>query len=71
MSKATKHMTECYSCAHKRAVPGNAHIACANPDPAMTGHPHGVKHGWFMYPLLFDPVWKARECANYQKKEEA
>ena len=65
MADAPTRMTECYSCLHKRTVPGNAHIRCVNPDPTMTGHPHGIANGWFFYPLLFDPTWKARECANY------
>ena len=56
---------ECWSCAHRRAVPGNAHIQCANPDLAMTGDPYGARSGWFHYPLLFDPVWKTKDCANY------
>lgn len=57
--------TECHSCVHKRPVPGDAHISCAHPDPAMRGDPHGIRNGWFLYPLLFDPVWKARDCAHY------
>ena len=23
----------------------------------ITANPHGVKNGWFMWPLNFDPVW--------------
>jgi hypothetical protein len=56
---------ECWSCRHKRFVPGTHHIRCANPDPAMVGDEHGIREGWFMYPALFDPVWKARWCAHY------
>jgi len=43
---------DCWMCVHKRDVPGNAHIGCANPDPHMTGDPHGVRNGWFMYPAV-------------------
>lgn len=57
--------TPCWSCAHARAVPGNCHILCAKPDPAMTGYRHGIEKGWFMYPLLFDPCWRTSECANF------
>lgn len=64
-------MNECYSCQHMRKVPGNAHIACANPDPEMTGHRHGIKNGWFIYPMLFDPTWKTAKCNNFQSKESA
>lgn len=59
-------MTECYSCIHKREVPGNCHIRCAKPDEEMTGASHGISNGWFIYPLLFDPVWKTRKCNNYE-----
>lgn len=61
-------MSNCYNCKSKRAVPGNAHIACATPDVNMTGHYHGVANGWFMYPYCFDPVWIAKECDNYAPK---
>jgi hypothetical protein len=56
---------ECYSCVRHRKVPGDAHIACMKPDPEMTGSPHGVKNGWFLYPFLFDPVWKEKICCNF------
>ncbi len=70
MSVTTKNkeitmFNECWSCKHKRSVPGNAHIRCVAPDPNMVGDPHGIKNGWFIYPFLFDPVWKERFCANY------
>ena len=61
--------SECYKCKHKREVPGDAHIACANPDPNMSGNPHGIRNGWFLYPLLFDPVWKERICGNFAERD--
>jgi hypothetical protein len=64
-------MSECWSCIHRRSIPGDAHISCIKPDPQMTGHPHGVRNGWFLYPINFDPVWKAKLCANYEAKEKA
>jgi hypothetical protein len=36
-----------------------------NPDKEMTGDPHGIKKGWFFYPLLFDPTWKTKKCSNF------
>ena len=60
---------ECYTCKHKRDVPGNAHVKCVKPDPKMTGHTHGITHGWFHYPSLFDPAWKTADCANYKAYE--
>jgi hypothetical protein len=62
---------ECYSCAHKEEVPGNCHIKCNNPDPAMCGNEHGIKKGWFIYPFLFDPVWKEVACSNFAEKVSA
>ena len=56
---------ECYSCQNKREVPGNTHIKCVDPDPDMTGHKHGIEKGWYVYPVLFDPVWKTNMCSNY------
>ncbi len=36
----------------------------------MTGDQHGIR-GWFVYPLLFDPVWKTRVCSNFQTEVAA
>jgi hypothetical protein len=58
--------SDCYQCVNMREVPGNAHIKCIKPDPNMTGNSHGVIHGWFYYPLLFDPVWMTKECVNFE-----
>ena len=60
---------ECYHCAHKRKVPGNAHIRCVKPDANMRGSEHGIRQGWFFYPLLFDPIWKTVMCKNYEDHE--
>lgn len=60
---------ECYYCIHKHNVPGNAHIACRRPDHLMEGDEHGIKNGWFFYPILFDPIWKTKKCNNFKFKE--
>ena len=60
---------ECHSCKHKRTVPGNTHISCINPDLTMTAEQHGIENGWFIYPVLFDPVWKTKLCNNYKLKD--
>jgi len=67
--EARNIMNECWTCKHRRAVPGNAHILCANPDQEMKGEMHGIVNGWFNYPWCFDPVWKTRLCNNYEEKE--
>ncbi len=63
---AEQTRSQCYSCAHKRAVPGNTHIKCAKPDPEMEGAPHGIRMGWWMYPALFDPTWNRTVCNNHE-----
>lgn len=64
MKERTK-MDECWRCQNKKPVPGNTHIECTAPDKNMTGNKHGIKNGWFNYPLLFDPVWKEKDCVNF------
>jgi hypothetical protein len=58
--------TNCHKCVNKRNVPGDAHIACAKPDPNMTGNPIGIRMGWFFYPICFDPNWMTKECCNME-----
>ena len=67
MEKRNKRI-ECYECKHKEAVPGNCHVRCNKPDPNMIGNKHGIKSGWFYYPTLFDPVWKEKDCSNFEQK---
>lgn len=64
--KKLKITTECHSCKFKKEVPGNSHIQCVKPDLNMRGNQFGIKKGWFVYPLLFDPVWKEKECSNFE-----
>ena len=61
---------DCDRCLHQRSIPGDAHIRCANPDPGMTGNPHGITRGWFYYPFNFDPCWKTKECSNFKEKTQ-
>lgn len=68
METELTHTNECYSCIHKRNVPGDAHIACSKPDPEVQGNPHGISHGWFFYPVNFDPIWKESNCRNFENK---
>lgn len=60
---------KCYKCKHKRPIPGNTHISCADPDLNMKGDIHGILNGWFMYPLCFDPAWMEVECSNFKHKD--
>ena len=68
LEKAAKReiMTECYKCQNRREIPGDAHTRCAKPDTDMTGNPHGIRSGWFIYPWNFDPTWKTKLCSNFE-----
>lgn len=69
MNKRNK-MNECYHCQHMRSVEGNTHVLCVKPDVDMRGDKHGIRNGWFYYPLLFDPTWKLDMCKNYETHEQ-
>jgi hypothetical protein len=58
--------SRCETCKHMRPSAGGCHISCASPDPDVTGKPHGIAHGWFNYPLDFDPVWMTTQCTTYE-----
>ncbi len=47
----------CYECVHRRAVPGDSHSRCNNHQANVTGNPHGIQSGWFMWPVNYDPTW--------------
>ena len=64
MSNLVKN--NCFECLGKESIPGNCHIMCVTPDPDMRGDEHGIREGWFMYPLVFDPTWMTRKCKNFK-----
>jgi hypothetical protein len=47
----------CYQCVHRRNVPGDTHSSCNNPKARVVGNEHGIRSGWFLWPINFDPVW--------------
>lgn len=59
----------CYGCAHRRQVPGDAHSACANRQANVVGKPRGLRMGWFVWPWSFDPVW-LESCDGYEPKQK-
>tara|TARA_R110000823_G_scaffold16931_2_gene54013 strand:+ start:268 stop:651 length:384 start_codon:yes stop_codon:yes gene_type:complete len=66
-------LEECYSCKHKRDIPGNAHIKCLKPDPSvfLGAASKGIRNGWFNYPSSFDPIWKPyKKCHNFEENAE-
>lgn len=34
----------------------------------LTAKEHGIKNGWFIWPINFDPVW-LNSCEGFEKKE--
>jgi hypothetical protein len=86
---------DCYSCVHRREVPGSTHSACGlvgdemdrfkvaaiymqgrrivaeyngTKTPLVELNSHGVKNGWCLWPVDFDPVW-VDSCLGYSKNE--
>ena len=58
---------QCYSCAYRTSVPGSAHSRCtfnfskAN-IPMPQGAAHGIRNGWWLFPLNYDPTWMEGDC---------
>ena len=65
----------CYNCAYKQPVPGDAHLECKL-DWTKTGfkpptaNEHGVKSGWYTFPINFDPVWQTEECKGFSETRD-
>jgi len=67
--------TDCYKCGYKGNNPGSAHIRCrfdwAKSGIKMPmGNPHGVRNGWFIFPLNYDPTWMIGECLSFAEKPD-
>lgn len=60
-----KDKPNCYKCKHRRDLSGDAHSKCANPRANVRGNPHGVRGGWFFWPLNFDPTW-LESCDGFE-----
>ena len=65
---------DCHSCCR---YPGNRtgildYFAAENRDNAkklnIRGNPHGIKMGWFMWPVNFDPTW-LENCDGFKPKQ--
>ena len=67
--KTAQKQPNCYECAHRREVPGSAHSRCNNHGAKVTGHPVGIKGGWFFWPVNFDPTWLVT-CDGFSTSEE-
>lgn len=48
---------DCYKCVHRLSVPGDCHSRCNNHNAKVSGAAHGIRNGWFFWPVNFDPTW--------------
>lgn len=62
MSKAKN--PNCYKCVHRLEVAGSAHSRCNNFKAKVSANAHGIRSGWFRWPLNFDPVW-LESCTGF------
>lgn len=61
--------SDCYKCVHRLNVPGSTHSRCNNFQARATGHEHGIKNGWFLWPFNFDPTWLT-SCNGFSDNPE-
>ena len=77
-------MIDCHQCQHVKSIPGDCHIACNHPEVQLAGgslamflhpralnikgNPHGIRNGWFFWPINFDPTW-LENCDGFNKIE--
>ena len=57
----------CYTCKHRGTIPGDAHSRCSNEEAKVQGKETGIRRGWFMWPLNFDPTWLI-SCSGFSEK---
>jgi hypothetical protein len=57
MEETKPSKPDCYKCVHCQGNAGTCHKRCNNIAAKVTGHEHGIRKGWFMWPLNFDPTW--------------
>ena len=62
----------CAGCAYRESIPGDTHSRCVFKweGPMPQGKPHGIKNGWFVFPLNYDPIWGPDQCGNRSKTRE-
>lgn len=59
----------CYKCVHCLTVPGYAHKRCNNSEANVKGNSHGIRMGWFLWPVNFDPTW-LESCDGFSDNPE-
>jgi len=63
----------CYNCAYKGEIPGDAHIRCKfnwakSKIIPPKAHEQGIRKGWYNFPLNYDPAWQIGECEAFSDK---
>ncbi len=70
---------DCHSCCRHPEVKLDSNplgalvdILSGKADPAIqklgiTGNPHGIRSGWFMWPANFDPIW-LNNCNGFKER---
>jgi hypothetical protein len=53
-----------------RASQRGGPIESANKEVTVKGNQHGIRSGWFMHPLNFDPVW-LEACNGFKPVEQS
>jgi len=78
MAHNSRKGPDCYACKFRTPVWHSAHSGCAHPE-TLSGNPekklgimavyHGIKNGWFDWPVNFDPVW-LENCTGFTDKDK-
>ena len=74
-NQENKKCGTCHSCAYKRNITGDAHISCAfdwkkSKNKPPQANSHGIKSGWYMFPVNFDPVWQTSPCEEFSTEQD-
>ncbi len=56
----------CYECTNRGTLDWSAHSCCSATDATVSADSHGIKNGWFLWPINFDPVWLLT-CNKFNK----
>lgn len=60
---------KCYTCTHRNSIPGDCHSSCSCYSAIVFADEIGIKKGYFIWPLNFDPTW-LDFCDSYEEKKE-
>lgn len=73
----TEHLNSkkhCWNCAYRKEIPGDAHFACIRSFTDVKPpeqDPYGVRGGWCMFPINFDPTWLGKCDGFSEMKDES